>query len=850
VLRSFNGLAFRQLKTRPLRAVLTAFGVVLGVGMVFGVLLLVGTIRATFNDLIDSAFGKQEVLVSAKAGNLPTSTLAKIKSTPGVQDAGGMIGAVFTRLDARGHPIKGIKGQMMVAGIDPFAMNPYEWRLSYGRDAIYGSEIALEREWARSRSVHVGDRIWVATPSGPVHLRVVGLLAMRNNVSFGGQGLAEIPLREARRVMELPNGFLQITAKARSAAAVDPLVARLRSRLGPGIEVKTPRGWGDQIEKQLQGLNVILYFFSGIALFVGGFLILNNFNMTVLQRMREIGMLRTLGASQRMIARTVLTEALLVGAVGTVFGLALGLGLAAGLISMMRGFGVPISGLKISSGAAITAAILGMIVTAVGAWWPARRAGRVPPIRAALGDTEPRRQPSLRRALVGLALFLPGLILGGKLFMGGSGNASALAGIGLTMTMFIGMALAAPFVILPIVRLLAPLFRRAFPAAGRLAVDAVSTNGLRTAATAAALTIGLSVVVVNSSMSSSFIGTVRDQLTSSFARDFNVQAQGYTVEQGGGPGVPAKMGRQIAAMPEAGVVTPIRAIVSELPKGGSQPGVIIAWDPASYGKVNREAVRGVSRAAALAGVARGGVLLGASYANRAGLKRGDHIALTGPAGHYQAPVVGVFNVVNDAGGNNIQMSLATMKRVYGVTTDAQLAVKAKTPGQAPALERGLNRLIENRYQNLELVSAAGKKAEINKEISKQFNFFNAIVAIAVIVSLLGVVNTLAMSVIERTREIGVLRALGASRWLVRQTMVDESLLITLAGAISGVLVGLLIGFVWVASMGSFLPGISFHAPVGTIVGVAIAAVVAGVLAAVVPARRAAKLKVIQALTYE
>jgi putative ABC transport system permease protein len=196
------------------------------------------------------------------------------------------------------------------------------------------------------------------------------------------------------------------------------------------------------------------------------------------------------------------------------------------------------------------------------------------------------------------------------------------------------------------------------------------------------------------------------------------------------------------------------------------------------------------------------------------------------------------------------MSLATMRDVYGLTANSQLAVKAWNSAQAPALERRVQKLVDSRYQNLELVSLAGRKAEIDKEIGQQFNFFNAIVAIAVIVSLLGVVNTLAMSVIERTREIGVLRALGSSRWLVRQTMLDESLMITIAGAVAGLLVGLLIGFVWVGSMGGIMPGIAFHLPLATMIGVGIASIIAGVIAAALPARRAAKLQVIRALTYE
>jgi putative ABC transport system permease protein len=849
MLRSFDGLALRQLRTRPLRSFLTAFGVVLGVGMVFAVLVLVGTIRGTFNNLIDTAFGKQDLIVSAKAGTMPAGTFAKVKATPGVRDAGAMIGAVFTRLGADGRPVKGMTGQMMVAGVDPNGMNPYRWRLELGRSPVAGPEVAIERNWARDRGVGVGDTVHVATPSGPARLRVVGILGFSNQVGFGGQGLAAIPMAEARRLMEVPNGYLQITARAAGAAAVEPLRDRLQARLGPGVEVKTPRGWGRQIEKQLQGLNVILYFFSGVALFVGGFLILNNFNMTVLQRIREIGMLRTLGASRWMVGRTVLGEALVIGALGTVLGIGLGLGLALGLVAMMRGLGVPIGSLQVSAGSAVTAAILGIVVTAVGALWPARRAGRVPPIRAALGDMESGRGTSWPRAVAGVVLFVPGLVLGGKLFMGG-GTGSAVAGMGLTIAMFVGMALLAPFVILPLVRVMAPAFSRLWPAGGRLAVDAVRSNAARTAATAAALTIGLSVVVVNSSMSASFIGTVRDQLDQSFARDFNVQASGYSLEQGGGPGVPSGLRKRIAAMPEAGVVTPVRVLVTTLPNGGDQPGLMLGWDPAAYGKVSREPVKGISRAAALTGVARGGVLLGGSYAHHAHLQRGDSVLLRGPAGQTRAPVVGVIDALNESAGNNLQMSLATMKRVYGVTADAQLAVKAKTPAQAPQLERKLEGLIAHDYQNLELVSAAGRKAEVDAEISRQFNFFNAIVAIAVLVSLLGVVNTLAMSVIERTREIGVLRALGSSRWLVRQTMIDESLLITLAGAIAGVLVGLLIGFVWVSGLGSIMPGIAFHLPLGTILGVAVASVVAGVVAAALPARRAARLKVIEALTYE
>src|SRR3954453_4388950 len=236
-----------------------------------------------------------------------------------------------------------------------------------GHRPTFGRETMLERKWANDARLRIGDNVRVASPSGPVRLRVVGFFGFENGASMGGQGYATMPLREARRIMEMPSGWVQLVAGTKSTSDLELVQKRLQKALGPGVDVKTPAGWGKEIRKQLDALNMILYFFSGIALFVGGFLILNSFNMTVLQRMRELGMLRTLGASRGMVARTVLTEALVVGVVGTLLGLGLGLGLATGLIAMMRGLGVPVGSLSITAGGAITASILGIVVTAAGA---------------------------------------------------------------------------------------------------------------------------------------------------------------------------------------------------------------------------------------------------------------------------------------------------------------------------------------------------------------------------------------------------------------------------------------------------------------------------------------------------
>jgi putative ABC transport system permease protein len=319
----------------------------------------------------------------------------------------------------------------------------------------------------------------------------------------------------------------------------------------------------------------------------------------------------------------------------------------------------------------------------------------------------------------------------------------------------------------------------------------------------------------------------------------------------GGASIAASVERRVAALPQAGVVTPVRATTTQLPKRPSgTPGLIMAVDPAKWTVVDRTPIAGATRAAALTGIARGGVIASKGYATAAGLHVGSVVNLSGAAGSRPARIVGLFDASVSGMADTIQISLATMRDVYGITGNAQLVVTARSPADRKLLGREIDALLARDYPNLESLSTAQVKNQIRSAIDRQFNLFNAILAVAVIVSLLGVINTLAMSVIERTREIGVLRALGSSRWQVRSTMIDESLLITVAGAFAGIVLGSVIALLWIQSMDNFMPGISFSFPLGTTVVIAIAAVVLGMLAAILPARRAARLDPIAAISYE
>ena len=241
MLRSFNSLAFRQLRTRKLRSALTAFGVVLGVGMVFGVLLLVGTIRATFDEVIDSAWGQTDLIVMGEgSGTMPADTLDRIRGVPGVREAAGMVGGMFTRLEPDGTPVGGPKGQLLIAGYETKGYQPYDFRLVEGRRIASGPEIMVEQNWARERGYGVGDRVRVAGPTGERRLPIIGIFKLTSSLNVGGLGYAAMPLETARRVFDQPSGWMQISIAAVDRGNVTALKKRVERVAGAGANVQTP----------------------------------------------------------------------------------------------------------------------------------------------------------------------------------------------------------------------------------------------------------------------------------------------------------------------------------------------------------------------------------------------------------------------------------------------------------------------------------------------------------------------------------------------------------------------------------------------------------------------------------
>ncbi len=859
-MRSYYSLPLRQLRTRKLRLLLTAAGIVLGVGMICGVLLLAATIQSTFTDLFDSVYGKADLVVSGseETGTLPQADLKSIRAAEGVEEATGSIFAPVSLVGAGGKVADDSTATLNLSGEDPGA-DYSDVVLTDGREVDSGNEVKVLDTWAKSNGVGVGEAIRVAAPTGIRELEVVGLFRFGNNVQFGGEGFGSMPLDAARPILGKPRGFdeIEVIVEGDGPAAVDSVQRRLEDALGRGVQVSTPQQRGDEVQEQIQALNVVLYFFAGMALFVGGFLIFNSFNMTVLQRMREIGMQRTLGATRPMIVRSVLLEATFLGLIGAVLGLGLGLALGYALIEVMKAIDFPVGELELTPVAPIAAVVTGLLTAVAGALNPARRAGRIPPIRAVLGTEGLRTSPRPVRILIGLLLIGPGLF--GAFQLGAADettNAVVAGGIAGTIAIFFGIALIAPFLIGPLTRVLSWPVRKLAPVEGRLAADSARSNPGRTAATATALMIGLALVVGINSLGASFLNSIEREFDRSFARDLTVQPRGFAPGQGPQQSIAPQVERQVERIPEAEVVAAESLIaVAELPRkqgrDSAPSGLLFAFEPSEFLAIDTTEFEagGDSREEFFARLDRGEVSVGRGYSDETGVEVGDTLVLDGPTGSREARVAGIIETVF-AGGQTVGMSRRTLRNVFGINVDSQLAIKARSDDERDALERKIEQVVERDFPNLAVLSNDEVKDNVEEQLNQTFGVFNALVAVAIFVSLFGIINTLSMSVIERTREIGVLRALGATRWQIRRTIADESLVIALIGAVMGIAIGAGLGWALLKGLSFGIPGVTYTPPIATMVGVAIAAVILGLIAAWLPARRAARLDVVRALSYE
>jgi len=848
-----TSLALKSLWARKVRAFTTTFAVVLGVAFVAGSYVLTDTIFAAFDEIFSDSLKGTSVVVTAENpveqenGEIPAisaALLPRIQETPGVKLAAGAIFTPGAFFDAQGDKIGNKFAPKFISSSLP---GPLE-SLTYvdGHRPRGPTEASIDKAAAESSDLRLGEKVELIGQGRAQRFRLVGFTQL-GSASFGGASIAQVTLPVAQRLTHKVGRFDQISVAADAGVRATALKRRIERQMPAGVRVETAQENADrgseEIRDNLSFLQTFLLVFGFIAVFVGSFLIFNTFSITVAQRITEFGMLRTLGASRRQILTTVLVEAVAIGLLGALIGIAGGFLIAMLLNALLEAFGVdlPTTSLVLESRTVIVALLVGVLVTFVASLVPALRSTRVPPI-AALHAFAPA--PSRRRrilyATLSVLLGLAGLAM---LLIGLFGNADAGAAAGLmgagAVVIVLGVSLFSPRLVPPLATVAGWPLERLRRLTGRLARENAQRNPSRTAVTAAALMIGLALVT--------FVTVFAAGLKSSVAQIVDENFAGGLVIQNSDGFSPIPAGTALVAekIPGVALVASIRGTEAALLADGSKAKVS-APSPNAGEAVRIEWKRGGPQT--LRNLGDGEAILSDSFASDHGLEVGDRFQLLSQTGARPSfTVAGEFDSKLGVFGSLI-VTQAVLARDFAQTQDTIDFVKTTAGADPATVQSLLTKVIETAFPVAEVMNQQELKENREDQVQQLVNLFYALLLLAIVISLFGIANTLALSIHERTRELGMLRAIGMSRRQVR-TMVRYEAVIT---ALIGAILGMVLGVIFAALIAQPLKdeGFTLSYPVGSLILLLILAGLAGVLAAIQPARRASRLDVLQSLQYE
>jgi putative ABC transport system permease protein len=848
-------VALRGLFARKLRLGLTALAVALGVTLIAGSYVFTDTINASFDKIFAATNKGTDVALTARRPikldngtqqTLPASLLARVSAQPGVNAAAGAVTDQATVFDAQGHRFGAGGFPGLVSSVSPvrrFQGNS----ITTGRFPRTPAEAALDSGTAEREKVKLGDMITVQGGGKRATLRVVGTTQVAGVSSFGGAAFVDTVLPEAQRVLGKTGRFDEIQVAGDPGTAPKELADRLRAAFGREAVVRTgdeqARSQSSEIKDNLGFLTTALLAFGGISLFVGAFIIFNTFSITVTQRMREFALLRTLGAKRGQIMRSVLTEGLVLGILGSAIGLALGILTAAGLRVLFKAVGVdlPSNQTVIASRTIIVALAVGTLVTVASSLSPALRATRVAPVEALREGAVPTIRGMSRKltALAGLLLLAGVALMCVGLFGGGSSNASlSSVGAGAAAT-FLGVALISPRLVRPIASAVGLPFARFGGITGRLARENSVRQPGRTAATAAALMIGVALVTFASIFAAGARETVAKAVDQNLSAALVVQS-----ENGFSPFTPDVL-RDISQVDGVQAVSPVR--FSEAKARGISGTVSVSGvDAAAFAQLYKVKITRGGQAALDRLKGRPFAIVSKRFAEDHHLRPGTSLALTTPTGTRRSVLI--VGELDDKGGLLADLSFDTtyLERDFGEKQDAFGLVGLRPGAGVDQIEGRIKALLKRDYPATEVLTAQEFKDNQAGQVNQLLGLIYALLALAIVVSLVGIVNTLVLSISERTRELGLMRAIGTSRKQVKRLIRVEAVITALIGGVLGLVLGTVLAILFTQPLEDFTLAI----PWGTLVVLLVLAGVAGVAAAALPARRAAKLDVLDALAYE
>jgi len=850
-------LAARYLWGRKLRTFLTTLAIVIGVMVIFGMGIYLPSFTDAFNKSLLSASGQTDVMITHKTGeNFSATVLNQIKTINGIAVIAGSLERVVN-LPPNFFGKDSTVNVLSVVGIDPaVAPDLHDYRITQGRflKPGDGNVAVISERLADAIGVKLNDTIKLPTTQGVVKLTIVGLMPGR---ALAGNEQVLITLAQAQKLFDSPGRINVIEANltTKDKAQSEAIVNQIKAQLGDTFTLGGLTS-GSEFASAMQMAGIIFNMFGVLTLAMGGFIIFNTFRTIVAERRHDIGMLRALGASRKTIIAFVLTEGLVQGIIGTAIGIGLGylmgviitLGSNSVLKQFMNAELVPVvepSLFTVSIG-------LGVGVTLFAGLLPALNASRITPmeaLRPSLAETMQRVSRvgtvigvvMIIIALIGLLTrFFPLVALGGVLVL-------------------IGLVLVAPALVKPIANvfgmLLALIFAR--EGTGELAQGNLTRQPSRAAITASATMIGLAIVVGAGGMMFSLTGTVMDLFTKTLGSDYLLIPPSIAIWKGD-VGASESLKAKLASVPGVAAVSSLRYAPSSIPMASAKGGagetsvVVLGIDPIAFPQISGMDFQKGNAQEAFNALARDerNVIVNGILATTANLQVGDVISLATPAGQQEYKIVAIGGEVLSMKINTAYISQAVMKVDFYKSEDVFYQINLAPGADVATAEQWLNQIVAD-YPQFRLVAGREYTSEFRAQYDSLFVGVYALLAILSIPSLIAILNTLAIGVIERTREIGMLRAIGATRGQVWKTIVAEALLLSALGTAFGILAGLYLSYVFVEGLSA--TGIFKMAYVFPLAGVltAIAAgLLFGVLAALAPARQAAQMQVIKALRYE
>ncbi|MEV0319807.1 ABC transporter permease [Streptomyces sp. NPDC050658] len=840
------------------RLLLSALAVILSVAFVAGSLIFSDTVARTFDRLFASTSADvtvepkedlDEAIPSGQTPTIPASLADRVAKVDGV---------ARTRVDAAVENITVVDGENEsvgpTTGAPTIATNWYVTdrspvELTSGHAPRGGDQALLDADTADKKDVEIGDTLTVLAAPGSFKVEVVGIVTFTTTNPGAALVFLDTPTAQ-RELLDDKDAATGISVDAAPGVSDTELKRRIAAELGSGYDLKTAEEQADSAASELGGfLDVIKYVmlgFAGIAVLVGIFLIVNTFSMLIAQRTRELGLLRALGADRRQVRRSVLTEAVLLGAVGSTVGLAVGIGLAAGLIELMGLLGMNLKSTEmvIGWGTPVASYVVGVGVTFVAAYLPARRAAQVSPM-AALADAEIAGvgRPLKVRALIGSVVALAGAAaLVGCATATKTSSAASLLGLGLVLTL-IATVIAGPLLVRPVIRVLGGAFPAVFGSIGRMSQRNALRNPRRTGATAAALMVGLALVTGMSVASASMTKSFDQQIDRTLGADFVVQNSNFIPFS-------REITEKVRDTEGAGLVvrqrfTPVKVA---LPDGKSVETTAAGYD-ARLDDVARVTYAEGGSAQALA---PGNIAMERDFANKHDVRMSEKLPVEFPGGRKTELTVGALTDQEGAEGFGVEgglfFGIKTVEEFVPGGQESAVYVNAASGTGPDTLRDRLEKSLDP-YPQVQVRDQADYKELIREQIAVMLYLVYALLGLAIIIAVLGVVNTLALSVVERTREIGLLRAIGLARRQLRRMIRLESVVI----AVFGALLGLALGLVWGVAAQQVLAlqdMKAFAIPWSTVIAVVIGSVVVGLAAALLPALRASRMNVLAAIAHE